>query len=687
MAGGSSRPRDPSADLASRLASVGVPETAWRRAGRRHLRSIARDLPLFDSAWVDACLADGLLTPLQADRLAGGGRLSVGPFGLLERLESDAGTDVLRGRHRGGAGAELMRLPREAADTSSPLRTELDAAAVLFPQAGRGLQWIRGVAVDDGQAWAVLESVPGESLARRLSIRGRTPPGEAATIGAGLLEALAAVHALGRVHSDLRLGTVRIDAGGRVTLLRCPVASVLRPEPSYEPNAPAEPCDGTSPERIEGRPADARSDLYAAGCLLWTLLAGRPPFPHGSALGKLRMHASRPVPPVTDYAPDTPTRLAALVEVLTDRDPAGRPESARDAARFVSGERTTVRVLPPRPRRTRPLRRVALATTAAAAAFAAAPSLMSLVTERPNAPALEASVASPQVWPKADAAGVIELPSGRWTPPLIESQRPVVVRGAATGGTVIDATGGWELYAESVTLEDVRLVVGREPVLVAAQDFSAARCRVRAAGDAFAWRPLDETDATGRRVAFERCVFEGGAAAVRLDGPARSVAATNVLCVATRSLVDFGDHWPRRPGRLDMSNCTLRQGRSLLRFDGDGADRGQQVRVRVTGSVLDLQSGVVMNAAETQRDEVGRRLVFSAAGSVAPDLLSLVPDGELVDVPSGRLAFAGNASGRPADSVLLDAGIPLPAGRWPGVRLGPPARTADGPSPAAAVTR
>ena len=65
--------------------------------------------------------------------------------------------------------------------------------------------------------------------------------------------------------------------------------------------------------------------MYALGCVLWQLLAGRPPFPGGDPLVKLRAHQARAIDDVRKWAPDTPAALAEGIAWLTQRDPAQRP--------------------------------------------------------------------------------------------------------------------------------------------------------------------------------------------------------------------------------------------------------------------------------------------------------------------------------------------------------------------------
>ncbi len=97
---------------------------------------------------------------------------------------------------------------------------------------------------------------------------------------------------------------------------------------------PPEAYDAIAPERIgTGSPLTTASEIYAFGCLLWQLLAGRPPFPTADPLAKLAAHQSRGVPDVRTIAPDTPANLAEALRACTHPDPAERPATFAAIAR------------------------------------------------------------------------------------------------------------------------------------------------------------------------------------------------------------------------------------------------------------------------------------------------------------------------------------------------------------------
>ena len=93
--------------------------------------------------------------------------------------------------------------------------------------------------------------------------------------------------------------------------------------------------DYLAPEQLDGHPPDPRSDLFALGCVIFELWAGRPPF-IGTPLQRLRSRLDREAPPLRSLAEDVPTFLDDLVARLLQRDPAARPQHAGEVARTLS---------------------------------------------------------------------------------------------------------------------------------------------------------------------------------------------------------------------------------------------------------------------------------------------------------------------------------------------------------------
>ena len=164
-------------------------------------------------------------------------------------------------------------------------------------------------------------------------------------VAAQLVGALAGLEAARRVHGDLRLRNVVLTRSGRAVLLHPGLLVAVDPELTIHADLPPDAYDMVAPERIgTGARASRSSDMYAFGCLLFELMAGRPPFPQGDPLTKLAAHQSQSVPDVRQFAPETPDATADLLGQLTARDPGQRPTSFAELARQLKRRGTSGRL-------------------------------------------------------------------------------------------------------------------------------------------------------------------------------------------------------------------------------------------------------------------------------------------------------------------------------------------------------
>lgn len=203
-------------------------------------------------------------------------------------------------------------------------------AAAGRPQLARPWQL-----VDAGMfKFVVLESLSGESLEEALQTKGALAPAEACRHVWHAAHAVAALHAAGLVHGDVRLANLLLVQGG-VKLLSFPLA----PDPlapglhariaQLAQNNQAVPeVDYLASEVAMGQPPGPAADIYSLGCTLYRLLAGRVVFPAGSAAERLACHAQQMPQPIEQVAPGVPPALAQLVAAMLAKQPYQRPSSA-----------------------------------------------------------------------------------------------------------------------------------------------------------------------------------------------------------------------------------------------------------------------------------------------------------------------------------------------------------------------
>lgn len=308
------------------------------RRCRGRVRRMAHDLPAFDSVWIDALVQLQRLTPFQARILesAQPAQLRVGPFVLVDRLGGGLTgcTYIARGIQQPELRA--LKLLSRAEDAPDDLPTRLDTFLNLARRCSHpGLVAPQAWQPVDTRFVLLSRYIPGKTLSELLVRRGRFPAQIVWDLGRQLLDALAAWHRLGLAHGDIRPANVRLLTSGQAVLVDAGVLPVLEPELTPHSQLAPERYDCIAPELIgTGQTAAAQSDLYALGCLLWQLLAGRPPFPGGDPLFKLAAHQTRKIRDVRDFAPDTPAPLAEMLLRLTAADLDRRPQSAGQVLQY-----------------------------------------------------------------------------------------------------------------------------------------------------------------------------------------------------------------------------------------------------------------------------------------------------------------------------------------------------------------
>ncbi len=193
-----------------------------------------------------------------------------------------------------------------------------------------------------GHVFLVMELVEGRTLRDLIRERnGRFTPAEAISILEPVLAALASAHRAGLVHRDIKPENILLSDAGVVKVADFGLARAIDAEStSTRTGLMMGTVAYCAPEQISRGYADPRSDVYAAGIVLFELLTGRPPYQGASALNVAYQHVHSRVPAPSSRVKGVPEEIDELVIGATDSDPTGRPS---DAAAFVA-ELADVRV-------------------------------------------------------------------------------------------------------------------------------------------------------------------------------------------------------------------------------------------------------------------------------------------------------------------------------------------------------
>jgi len=211
----------------------------------------------------------------------------------------------------------------------------------------------------DGLPYYVMPFVRGESLRARLE-RGPLAPAEAAGLLADVAKALAAAHAEGVVHRDIKPDNILIS-GGAAVVADFGIAKALSSARLKE-DAGTLTSLGTSlgtpaymaPEQVAGDPnVDARADIYSLGCVAYEALTGVSPFAGKTPQQMLAAQVIEPPPPIASRRDGIPPALAAVVMQCLEKEPGNRPQSATELAALLDMGSATDPRLPALPRASR----------------------------------------------------------------------------------------------------------------------------------------------------------------------------------------------------------------------------------------------------------------------------------------------------------------------------------------------
>lgn len=287
-------------------------------------RQLLGDTPEIESHLADCPACSGLLSTLIVDEpRADRAGTTLGPYRLDGLIGAGGMGEVYRAwdtrLHRHVA-VKVLRDP-DAQRVAAEARA---AATISHPN----VVTVHDTGSVDGVAYVVSELVLGESL-RSMIDRG-VSRGPASALAIQLAKGLAAAHAQGVVHRDLKPENLLV-ADGTLKILDFGLAKVAAPDvEATEPGTLIGTAGYLAPEQARGEPADARSDLFAAGAILYELFTGRRAFA-GATFAERLSAVLRDTPPAFDD-PASPLVLRCL-----DKDPAKRFQSATDLGWALEG--------------------------------------------------------------------------------------------------------------------------------------------------------------------------------------------------------------------------------------------------------------------------------------------------------------------------------------------------------------
>jgi Tol biopolymer transport system component len=286
--------------------------------------------------------------------LASGTKL--GPYEIQAPIGAGGMGEVYRARdNRLGRDVAIKVLPAAFSQDEDRLRRfeqeARSAAALNHPN----ILAVYDIGTYNDSPYLVTELLEGETLRERMQarpVRSRKAIDYALQTVRGLI----AAHDKGIIHRDLKPENLFLTSDGRIKILDFGLAKLTRPEgvtvaadtPTLNLQTGAGVILGTvaymSPEQVRGKPADARSDLFSLGAILYEMLAGKRAFSGDSPADTMSAILKEEPASLTDVQPNIPPALVRVVDHCLEKDPADRFQSARDVAFALdafSGSSTT----------------------------------------------------------------------------------------------------------------------------------------------------------------------------------------------------------------------------------------------------------------------------------------------------------------------------------------------------------
>lgn len=333
-------------DLSARLVELNLCSAQDLRLCRRKIKSLQKNLPIFESTWLDALFAIGRLTHFQVQSIEddGADSLAIGPYRLLERTRREPYADFLTARSVERTElATLIRLPIPPTEHQSFF--DRFAPYLHLAKSRQSSKQTSFTIPTSAHAFGndIFITEPyhaGITLADLLVRKGRFPVRFVEQITLAVLQSLDQLHAVGLPHGDLRPKNILLTRNGRI-ILRHPGLTLSRfPIVNFHDPLPHDYFDALPPELFLGqhtyRPA---SDLFALGSLCWRLLCGRPALLAADPLMKLNRLTRTGLPDIRDFNPDVTPTLAKFIDLTTAIDPHVRVSTTPEAIALLQRAR------------------------------------------------------------------------------------------------------------------------------------------------------------------------------------------------------------------------------------------------------------------------------------------------------------------------------------------------------------
>lgn len=269
---------------------------------------------------------------------------TLGPYEIIEKAGAGGMGEVFKAKDTRLDRTVAIKVLPEMVAGNPDLKQRFEREAKTISSLNHpNICTLYDVGHDEGLEYIVMEFLEGETLSDRIG-RGAIPMPELLMIAGQIADALDKAHAQGLIHRDLKPANVMLTANGAKLLdfglakLQISdgtpqgVSDVTRTTPLTGVGTILGTIQYMSPEQLEGKEADARSDIFAFGTMLYEMATGRRAFEGQSQASMIAGILERQPQSVTHVNPDTPPAFERIVQKCLKKDPESRWQSARDLA-------------------------------------------------------------------------------------------------------------------------------------------------------------------------------------------------------------------------------------------------------------------------------------------------------------------------------------------------------------------
>jgi Tol biopolymer transport system component/tRNA A-37 threonylcarbamoyl transferase component Bud32 len=270
---------------------------------------------------------------------------SLGPYEIIELIGSGGMGEVYRARDKRLDRSVAIKVLHSDLTETSDLRARFEREARAVSSLSHPhICVLYDVGVHEGMHFIVMEYLEGETLAQRLE-KGPLSPAEVLRIGIQVADALEKAHRSGLVHRDLKpanimltpsgakvldFGLAKESASAKAAVSATAMTLMTQSKPLTQEGVIVGTFQYMAPEQLEGREADPRSDIFAFGCVLYQMIAGRAPFGGKTQASIIASILASDPPPPSSLVPMSPPALDYIVRTCLAKDPDDRFQNAHD---------------------------------------------------------------------------------------------------------------------------------------------------------------------------------------------------------------------------------------------------------------------------------------------------------------------------------------------------------------------